>query len=567
MSTACSIVAGAAGLAIAQTTSAQVSDDVLPSPVEPTVPLPDPLDSQPLPAESPLETIPNDADVSAGALTICPPLATSSEPSFLVTDIEVLGSTVLAEDIAFQVSCYQNQSVTLSDLLTLRSRITQLYVAAGYITSGAFLPNNQELTEGVVHIQVVEGELEEIQINGLRWLNESYVRDRISRNTRPPLNQADLEDGLQLLQLDRQLKQVNAELATGSAAGLSLLILEVQEADVFDIDFGVDNYRAPSIGAEEGTIAASYNNLFGIGDRLSGAFSLSEGLTLYDLGYKVPINASNGTMQVRFNNSNSRIVEDAFEDIGIRSDTISVSVGIRQPLWQSPEAEFALGLDFDWRESQSFILDDVPFSFSEGPVEGRSQVNVLRFYQDWVKRGNKRVLAARSQFSLGLDVFDATVNDRGPDGRFFAWQGQFQWVEQVSPRLLLVSRVNSQLTPDALLPIERFSVGGVGTVRGYAQNQLVADNALTGSLELRVPLTQNANVLQLTPFIEAGGGWNNRAVAPDPSFLLGTGVGLRWQPSDEWFARMDFGIPLIDDGNSADSLQDSGIYFLINFRP
>ncbi|MEO1347870.1 MAG: ShlB/FhaC/HecB family hemolysin secretion/activation protein [Cyanobacteria bacterium J06635_15] len=540
--------------------------DGLPSPVEPTLPAPEPLDPEPLPPETPLEIEPTEA-IDGTDLTVCPPLATTSDPGFVVTDIEVVGSTVLSEAIATQVNCYLNQSITVTDLLTLRSRITQLYVEAGYITSGAFLPNNQDLSDGTVQIQVVEGQIEDIQINGTRRLRTGYVRDRIARSVEPPLNQTELESGLQLLQLDPLLDQVNAELTAGSAPGLSLLILDIQEANAFSMAFAADNYRAPSIGSEEGTISADYTNILGIGDRLSGAFSFSEGLDLYDIRYEVPINASNGTIQARFNNSDSRIVEDPFDDIDIRSEAETISVGVRQPLWQSPSEEFALGLDFDWRRSRSFILDDIPFSFSVGPEEGRSQVSVLRFYQDWVKRDSKRVLAARSQFSLGLDLFDATVNGSGTDGRFFAWQGQFQWVEQMSPRLLLLGRVNAQLTPDSLLPIERFSVGGIGTVRGYTQNAVVADNALTASLEARIPLSGDPNYLQLTPFIETGGGWNNRTADPDPSFLLGTGLGLRWQISPEWFARVDFGIPLVNDDDSGDSLQDSGIYFLLNFQP
>ena len=551
------------GAAIAQTAPSD-----LPSPVDPTVPSLEPLDPEPLPEEVPLEVAPTEETVDIlQDLSVCPPLALTGEPTYLVTTIEVVGSTVLADEIADQVACYQGQELTLSDLLTLRSRITQVYVTAGYITSGAFLPNNQDLTDGTVQIQMVEGQIEAIQINGLSRLNTSYVRDRMARVTQTPLNQESLEAGLQLLQLDPLLDQVNAELTSGSSPGLSLLILDVQEARPFDISFTADNYRAPSIGSEEGTISASYTNILGLGDRLSGSFSISEGLNLYDIGYEVPINASNGTIRTRFNNSDSRIVEDPFDDIDIRSDTTTVSIGVRQPLWQSPTEEFALGLDFDWRRSRSFILDDIPFSFSVGPEDGESQVSVLRFYQDWVKRDAKRVLAARSQFSLGLDLFDATVNDTGTDGRFFAWQGQFQWVEQLSPRLLLLSRINGQLTPDSLLPIERFSVGGIGTVRGYVQNQLVADNALTGSVELRVPISGDPNYLQLTPFIEAGTGWNNRIADPDPSFLLATGLGLRWQISPEWFMRMDYGIPLVDDDNSNDSLQESGIYLLLSFRP
>ncbi|MEM7066487.1 MAG: ShlB/FhaC/HecB family hemolysin secretion/activation protein [Cyanobacteria bacterium P01_B01_bin.77] len=92
---------------------------------------------------------------------------------------------------------------------------------------------------------------------------------------------------------------MNAELTSGSSPGLSLLILDVQEARPFDISFTADNYRAPSTGSEQGTASASYTNILGLGDRLSGSFSLSEGLNLYDIGYEVPINASNGIVRAR----------------------------------------------------------------------------------------------------------------------------------------------------------------------------------------------------------------------------------------------------------------------------
>ena len=538
----------------------------LPSPVEPILPPLDTLDPQPLPSEAPLEVAPVDTG-NIGDLAVCAPLATTSEPSFIVTEIKVLGSTQLEDEIAEQVDCYLNQSITLTDLLTLRARISQLYVNNGYMTSGAFLPNNQDLTDGEVEIQVVEGQVEAIQVNGLERLREGYVRSRIARAAEPPLNQDTLQTGLQLLQLDPNLSQVNAELTAGSSPGLSLLILDVQETPAFEASLGVDNYRAPSIGSTEGLVAGSYRNLLGLGDRASGSFNLSEGLNLYDVSYELPFNASNGTLRARFSNSHSRIVEDDFEELDIRSEAKTVSVGVRQPLFQQPEQEFALGLDFDWRRSRSFLLDDLPFSFSEGPEDGESQVSVLRFYQDWVKRDSRRVLAARSQFSLGLDAFGATVNDSGTDGRFFAWQGQMQWVERMSPRLLALGRLNGQLTPDSLLPLERFSLGGVGTVRGYAQNGVVSDNAVTGSLEFRVPVSKDPSYLQLTPFLEGGVGWNNEAADPEPGFLLGTGLGLRWQAVPEVFVRLDYGIPLVNGDRSSNSLQESGFYFSVGFQP
>lgn len=176
-----------------------------------------------------------------------------------------------------------------------------------------------------------------------------------------------------------------------------------------------------------------------------------------------------------------------------------------------------------------------------------------------------RVLAARSQFSVGLNALGATSNDTGTDGLFFAWLGQFQWVQQLSPRNVLLARINAQLTPSSLLTLERFSIGGVDTVRGYRQNQLVADNGILGSVEVRVPLTSDPRALQLVPFFELGTTWNNRGSDPDPATLASLGLGLRWLISYGFSLRLDYGVPLIAVDNRGDSLQDDGLYFSASF--
>ena len=534
----------------------------LPDPTEPTRPAPlDPPIPDPDPPEVPLEV----PDQPQPDPPIVPPELEATR--FPIDRIQVLGNTVLADDIDALVQPLEGQDLTLSQLLDLRTAITDLYISNGYVTSGAFLPSGQDLSDGIVQIQVVEGSLETIQVNGLSRLRQGYVRDRIALATQPPLNISRLEDALRLLQIDPLLDQVDAELTAGSRPGQNLLILDLAEADPFSLALTADNSRSVSIGSIQGEAQLLHRNLLGFGDAASVRYGLTEGLNLYELRYSVPLNARDGSLQVRYENADSRIVTPQFIDAGIRSDSRTMGLSLRQPLSRSISQEFALGLALDLRESRSFILDDIPFSFSIGPENGVARVTALRFSQDWLARDVRRVVAARSQFSLGLDLFNATVNDTGTDGRFFSWLGQFQWVEQVSPRWLLVSRVNAQLTPNSLLPLERFSVGGVDTVRGYAQNQLVTDNAVVGSVELRVPLSANVNELQLIPFIDIGTGWNNQTETPNPSMLLGTGLGVQWQPIPMANLRLAYGIPLINVPNRGGSWQENGVYFSVTMQP
>ena len=101
--------------------------------------------SQPTPAQPPVNAVPK-------------------RDRFSIKKVQVLGSTVLHSEIAALIKPYENREVTFEELIGLRSAITQLYIQNGYVTSGAFLPNNQSLNDGVVQIQVVEGELETIEL-------------------------------------------------------------------------------------------------------------------------------------------------------------------------------------------------------------------------------------------------------------------------------------------------------------------------------------------------------------------------------------------------------------------
>lgn len=534
----------------------------IPGKVEETIPQPSPTPTTvPTPSTPTVPILPSPPQQNIPNTTF------PSGESFFVKEIQVTGYSVLAAEIIKLKQPLENQNITFEQLLQLRSQITELYVKNGYITSGAFLPNNQNVASGVVQIQVVEGELEGISILGLKRLEPIYVRSRIERLAGKPLNQKRLEEALQLLQLDPVIERVNAELTAGSTPGSNILQVTVTESPPFHVGVIFANNQSTSVGSEKASVFVTHDNVSGFGDKFSAEYGITEGLGIYNISYSIPFNALDGTLSVRYSNSYNSIIESQFRDLDIRSEAETLSFNVRQPLVYTPNSQFALGLAFDLRRSQTFILKDIPFSFTEGPENGESKVTVIRFSQDWLQRDTNSVLAARSQFSLGIGAIDATINDSGSDGRFFSWVGQFQWVQRLSPRVLMLAKINTQLTPDSLLSLEKISIGGVDTVRGYGQNQLVADNGVVGGVEVGIPLTSNVETLQLIPFFDIGTVWNNRGSNPDPQTLASLGVALNWQPFNGLVLRADYGIPLIGTSDRGNSLQDNGFNFLVRYQP
>jgi hemolysin activation/secretion protein len=133
--------------------------------------------------------------------------------------------------------------------------------------------------------------------------------------------------------------------------------------------------------------------------------------------------------------------------------------------------------------------------------------------------------------------------------------------------VLLITRVGGQFTADSLLSLEKFSLGGVNTVRGYQENQLVTDSGVLGTVELRIPVTENPNTLQLNPFIEFGTGWNNDEPDPEESTIASVGLGVRWAVTEGLVLNVDYGVPLIDVDNDGDSLQENGFHVSLRYQP
>ncbi|MCC5609216.1 ShlB/FhaC/HecB family hemolysin secretion/activation protein [Nostoc sp. CHAB 5834] len=501
------------------------------------------------------------------------PILEQNDPNtkFRVDRIEVLGSTVFkAEQFASVTNPFVGRELTFAELLQVKDAITKLYTDNGYVTTGALI-TPQTIEAGTIKIQVIEGSLEEIKIVGNRRLNTQYIRDRIKLGAGKPLNIPRLIEKLQLLRLNPRIQNLSAELQTGVQPGSNVLQVEVEEADTFKLTASLDNGRSPSVGSFRRGVDLQEANLLGLGDTLSVGYANTDGSNTINVNYTLPINARNGTVSFGFSQGWNHVIEEPFSILDIQSDSQSYELGYRQPLIQKPTQDLAVGLSFSRQSSQTELgLDNIgPFRLSPGAdANGKTNISALRFFQEYTQRSNQYVFAARSQLSFGVDWFDANVSDNEPDSRFFAWRGQAQWVRQLAPDTLFLARGDFQLAADSLVPLEQFGLGGQLSVRGYRQDALLTDNGLLFSAEFRVPIVRAAKiggVLQLTPFIDVGKGWNVNGENPSPSTLVSTGLGLLWKQGDDLSARIDWGIPLISVDGEKRSLQENGLYFSLRY--
>ncbi len=501
---------------------------------------------------------------------------------FRIKKFEFKGNQVFSSSELQQVvSSYLNRKITFAELLEARSEITKFYVGQGYITSGAFLPviENQGIGQGgVFTIQVVEGKVEKIEVLGGRRLKE-YVRSRLKKAT-SPLNSNGILEALQILQIDPLIEGVSAELVPGSHLGQSFLKVRVKTRQPIVVELGADNSRSPTIGRFQRGLQLGHGNLFGFGDRLGLRYGNTDGSSAYSASYSVPVNNKNGRKEFTYGNISRKIDEPPFNRFDIIGDARAYAVSFRQPLIQKVNdnsiSEFALGITASRQENKSSLLGD-PYPLSRGADEnGRTRISALRFFQEWTNKGKEEVLALRSQFSLGIGAFEATINESEPDSRFLSWLGQARWRKQIGEDTSLILKADLQLSDRGMVPLEQFGVGGVTTVRGYREDVFLTDNGFLLSAELRFPvLRRKTSKLYVIPFVDIGTAWNNDQVEQinntsqqQEGTLASLGLGVEYELGNKLNARLDWGVPLIPVENSnSDSWHEKGLYFSIRYQP
>jgi hemolysin activation/secretion protein len=530
---------------------------------------------EPPPAPLELPPIPPVAEEDRGRLSL--------GRGVFVKEFRVEGSTVFtADELTRVVAPYAGRAITSEELLHARDAVTQHYIEAGYLTSGATIPD-QSVEDGVVRIRVVEGVLAEVEVEGTRRFRPHYFRSRLERAGRAPVNVVQLEEQLQRFQRDPLVERVHATLLPGQRRGEAKLRLVVEEARPYALSLGFANDEPPGIGSLAGHIGGSYANLLGHSDELAADFAVTAGLRDIDVRYRLPVSRFDTRLELRYRYSQSDVVEDPFAGLDIFSRSTTYGVGLNHPAYRSPSQELWIGITAEYRESETFLGNDsICFQGSyvvpeAEPGEGggvgcEPMVAVARLFQDWSWRTASDVIAARSTLSLGYQALRPSSDENSADSRLVSWLGQVQWAHRFPERLLgtqLLARLDTQLAADPLLSIEKFSVGGVRTVRGYRENQLVRDNGLVASLELRVPLLRDPlgrPLVQLAPFADFGRAWDERGELPARS-IASLGLGLRVFPWDWLRGEFYWGARLKKLEKLGSDLQDHGFHFNLVVTP
>lgn len=454
-----------------------------------------------------------------------------------------------------------NDGFDVDALTVITDTVTQYYRSAGLILTTAFLPE-QEIDNGIVTIAIVYGRLSGVMIED----NQLYDAQQLSNPFREfidaPVDVYAIETGL-LLMNDFPGYEATAVFVPGDAPGTSQLVIKTLEETSFSSQLWFDNYGTESTGEYRVRAGATLNNLFNLEDRLAvtlvQAFqpqnSLYGGVD-YSFSYFEPsIRAGVSYIQSSYD------VGGILADLGVSGESESLKLYGQGYLVRSKTSNLFVttelaqksassdGLGIPTEDKLAVISAAVGFDSPDYWLGGRHAGN-LRIHtglegQLGAMDGNgdlksSRLLRNGGRAGGGFTKITANYSHSFPVN-----------LAPITQNTYLLVRLELQQTSDALVSMERMSLGGPFSVRGYPIAEFLADSGQLFSLEYVArsrPLEEFPWLgnLQLSVYYDYGSGESNDVLAneEDSVTLSSIGIGAQVLPSDGLQVKVDLGIPL-----------------------
>jgi len=472
------------------------------------------------------------------------PVGEINEPGtqFQIDHIEVLGNSVLpTRKIDAIVAPFIGKQLGAQRLSVLLKRLTEAFVEAGYVTSGAFL-GPQNLASGHLLITVQVGHIAGYTLNGKAIvplppgstsLGGGLLTDAGTLNVFPgspgePLNLADLDQGV--AQLNRlQRNQAKVEIVPGEQAGDSIIAIANSPGDSLYFTAGSDNYGSSATGITRTRLGVEAENLFGWQEALN-----INAITTLDS------NAVVGTIAIpfgRYTVSYSVSDSDYQQLIGTTAlmygRTLSHILGLSQTQLRDQSGTLTLNATLTWRRTDREV-NDIPLT--------TQYLAVTRVSESWLHKftanGAQGYFTLEGGVSQGLSALEAS-HDASDIARSDAHSQFTKWDMNGSLNLPLPaiggqnlayrSSFAAQETTVALYGSEQLYLGGMDSVRGFRSGTLAADRGLWWKNELTWTNAPSWQDGQIEPYVFLDGGKASLIATPGFSSLVGAGAGVRLQ--------------------------------------
>lgn len=493
------------------------------------------------------------ADAPAAAAAAQP----AAEPPARKVDVVeyiVRGNTALdVRDIEQAVTPFLGPERTMKDIEAARDALLAVYQAKGFQSVYVDLPE-QQVTEGIVFLQVNETRVGRVRVIGSEYTSPVDVREQV-----PALREGQVPDfnlaQTQLTALNRGGKrQVMPLVKQGALPGTMDVDLKVDDESPWRASLGLNNDYSADTRKLRGTASIGHDNLWQMGHSASiSFFGAPQDLNqtqVISASYSAPIPGTAWALEASAYKSDSSVATVGGTNVLGKGHSIGFKATYTVP--NAGDWWHTLSVGIDFKDNKEALMlgktgDTVPLKYA--PIT-LGYNGFLQAERSQVGLGLSLVTGTRSSFGYGSDwqAFDYKRYKSSPS--FMVLKGDLNGSYTLAGDSQIGFRLSGQLSDSPLVSSEQIAAGGMNSVRGYLSAESTGDIGLVGSLEWRTkpldwlgPMVEN---WRLYTFADAG---RLRLKSPlaeqqDGFTLASVGFGTTFRLAERLNGRVDVGYPL-----------------------
>jgi hemolysin activation/secretion protein len=472
---------------------------------------------------------------SVPAMVVTPALAESG-PSVTATQFLFSNNTLL-DDVALQnaVKPWLGLRVSLVELNRASVAVTEAYRRAGWLARAELPP--QDITEGVVRIQIVEARFAGAVVEGEAPL-------RISPARALAMVEAALSTGsaLNLTALDRAVLLINdwpgvrgtSSLRPGIREGHTQAVLSLTDTTPWNASATLDNAGARATGATRLVGQAALNSPMGWGDLANLQYMHTRGTDYARLAYSLPVGAAGWRVGASASALKYELVAPEFAALEAQGPSQTVGLEATVPLLRSRTGNVIFQATADTKRFRNEAV---------GSVSSRYRVNAVSATLSGNHIGNSWDVPASAtgsvQFTAGRVDLTNSPNEAA-DAAAAQTAGVFKKIrlnashhQGLTEATSVLVSAQAQWANKNLDGSEKFYLGGVNGVRAYPSNEAGGSRGhlLTVEVQHRAA-PEGLYPFTLATFYDAGrttvNVLNNYAGAPLLNSYVLQGAGVWW---------------------------------------
>lgn len=411
------------------------------------------------------------------------------EPTLYIREFRVTGAHKLRQiEVEKAVYPYLGPGRTAEDVEAARAALEAAYHEQGYQTVSVQVPP-QQARRGIVSLTVVEGKVGRLRVKGSRYFDLEQIKRHapsMAEGNVPNFNDI-TRDILALNQLPD--RRVTPELRAGVEPGTVDIDLNVKDKLPLHGSLELNNRYSADTAQLRLNGSLSYSNLWQLGHSLGFSFQISpedlEQVKIFSAYYlaKFP-NLPSFSLLLQGTKQNSNVSTLGGQAVAGNGEVVGIRGIVVLPSLENFYESLSFGVDykrFDQDITLGTTLLAAPITYY--PVS-------IYYNGSWIEKTHSTDLSAGVTFSFrgaGSDEAEFDSRRYNSSGGFIYFRGDLAHTHDLPFDFQAFAKVQGQLTAQPLIDSEQFSGGGLGTVRGYLESEVLGDNGGAGTLELRSP--------------------------------------------------------------------------------